>query len=214
MNAHLQIDILSYWHAGTGGTSGRHVDRVVDKTAAGLPLLNGKHIKGLLRDAVARSYHWGWFTESPLPTHSGDLIQWLFGTRNEANDDDSSRFTTESGKIFIGNALLPEADQNILNNAPLLCSSLYRDLFSTAIDSDSETGVSRGIAKDNSLRGIEVVVPVTLYADVDCDLPKDQAEAIFEMLKQAISLIDHVGGKRNSGLGRAKLSLVCQEETS
>ena len=206
MNKQLTVEIHSYWHAGTGRTSGSHVDSLVEKNNSGLPLLNGKHIKGLLRDAVARAADWGWFDEQVqgLPVSAKALEAWLFGTRNASdNSDDSSRFDTTAGVVFVSNAELPEADRLILSQkeSSELKTGLFRHVFSTAIDEET------GTAKDHSLRGAEVVIPLTLHSEITFNGDEKAAPAVFEILTQSLSLIDHVGGMRNRGFGRATLSL-------
>ncbi|PIE40278.1 MAG: hypothetical protein CSA51_01580 [Gammaproteobacteria bacterium] len=202
MNTQLRIDIHGYWYTGTGRTSGSHVDSLVEKDEHGLPYLNGRHLKGLLRDAIARAAQWGWFDEiEALPVSAGELESWLFGSRNAVDEDDSSRFTTHAGSLFISNAQLPQADQIALRGQPLR-KGLYRNLFSTAID------VETGTAKDQSLRGIEVVIPLTLYAELTLQGPSQSVQAAYEVLEKSITLIDYVGGMRNKGMGRATLSLI------
>jgi len=207
MNKQLTVEIHGYWHAGTGRTSGSHVDSLVEKDDLGLPLLNGRHLKGLLRDAVSRAVHWGWFDElqQDLPVNIDDLENWLFGSQstNDNSDDDSSRFNTTPGTLFISSAQLNEGDREILSgeDATELKAGLFRHIFSTAIDEKT------GTAKNRSLRGAEVVIPLTLYSDITFNGDANIATTVFKVIEQALSLIDHVGGMRNSGLGRATLSL-------
>lgn len=198
----LVIDISSYWHAGSGRTSGSHVDRLVEKNSNGLPYLNGRHNKGLIRDAVARAEHWGWFDDLPaIDTNSLSLTEWLFGTHSNSNtSSDDTRFDSVAGQLLISNATLSTQEMDILSKQPDLRAKLYRHLFSTAIEH------ATGTAKEHSLRGIEVVIPLTLTAEIEC-LDSHQAPQTFEYLSRAITLIDHVGGMRNRGLGRATLSL-------
>ncbi len=198
----LVIEISSYWHAGTGRTSGSHVDSLVEKTASGLPLLNGRHNKGLIRDAVYRAEDWGWFDDLPaLDTQGLSVTDWLFGSRNNSEDD--TRFDTSSGQLIVSNATLTADEATILEDDKNveLRKKLYRHIFSTAIEH------ATGTAKEHSLRGIEVVIPLTLSAELEC-LDGQQADLVFQYLERAISLIDHVGGMRNRGLGRATLSLT------
>ena len=203
MQQQLKIDILSYWHAGSGRTSGSHVDSLVGKNTQGLPYLNGRHLKGLLRDAVMRAEAWGWFDSLSVnkPDHLS-LTDWLFGTRAATGGDDMTRFETTAGIISISNGELLEAEVTALTHDETLKVALYSHLFSTAIEHDT------GTAKKHSLRGIEVVIPLTLYAEIDCQ--HSTSEIIFEQLNKACSLIDHVGGMRNRGLGRAKLTIEKQ----
>lgn len=204
MNKQLTVAIHSYWHAGTGRTSGSHVDSLVEKDKNGIPLLNGKHLKGLLRDAVSRAAYWGWFDDLELPVANQALAGWLFGSQNNSvNEDDSSRFDTTAGLIFVSNAELPLSDHMILSKkgSEKLKAGLFRHVFSTAIDEQT------GTAKDQSLRGIEVVIPLTLNAEITFNGDQQAATEVFNVLEKSLSLIDHVGGMRNRGLGRATLSL-------
>ncbi len=200
MNKQLKVEIHSYWHAGTGRTSGSHVDSLVEKDHRGLPRLSGRHLKGLLRDAVYRACSWGWFDDA------GDLETWLFGSaanpeQADGQDSDSTRFATTAGSLFISNAELRKSEQQALTQNTGLRSALYHSLFATAIDEQT------GSAKNQSLRGMEVVVPLTLYADINIQSDERQAHNAFDKLQQALSLIDHIGGMRNRGLGRATLTL-------
>lgn len=197
----LIMDISSYWHAGTGRTSGSHVDSLVEKTASGLPLLNGRHNKGLIRDAINRADDWGWFKDlSEIDTQGLSLTDWLFGSRHHSEADDT-RFDTSAGQLIVSNATLSANEVMTLEADIELREKLYRHIFSTAIEH------ATGTAKEHSLRGIEVVIPLTLCADIEC-LDSQQADVVFQYLERAISLIDHVGGMRNRGLGRATLSLT------
>ena len=69
---------------------------------------------------------------------------------------------------------------------------LYKKISSTAIDSDTR------MAKDHSLRDIEVVVPITLYGEIENIGDK-------EKILKALKLIKRVGLNRNRGLGRCEV---------
>ena len=69
---------------------------------------------------------------------------------------------------------------------------LYKKISSTAIDNDTKT------AKEHSLRDIEVVIPITLYGEVENIEDKDK-------ILKALKLIKRVGLNRNRGLGRCKV---------
>ncbi|MDD2650440.1 MAG: RAMP superfamily CRISPR-associated protein, partial [Candidatus Cloacimonetes bacterium] len=47
-----QVKFLSDWHCGSGLTSGSDVDALVIKDQNNLPIIPGKTIKGLLREAA------------------------------------------------------------------------------------------------------------------------------------------------------------------
>jgi len=69
---------------------------------------------------------------------------------------------------------------------------LYKKVSSTAIDSKTK------VAKDKSLRDIEVVIPLTLYGEVTNIKEK-------EKLKKALKFIKRLGLNRNRGLGRCEI---------
>ena len=69
---------------------------------------------------------------------------------------------------------------------------LYKKISSTAIDSNTK------MAKDHSLRDIEVVVPITLYGELENIGDK-------EKILKALKLIKRAGLNRNRGLGRCEV---------
>ena len=69
---------------------------------------------------------------------------------------------------------------------------LYKKISSTAIDSDTK------MAKDHSLRDIEVVIPITLYGEIENIGDK-------EKILKALKLIKRAGLNRNRGLGRCEV---------
>lgn len=205
----LEIDFRHYWHSGTGSSSGTHLDAMTAKDSTGLPFLSGKHIKGLLRHAWHRAETWGWMSELVLPV--GPAENWetlLFGSR----DLPGGRFETLPGMLFVDDAVLSEIERQWLQAQPELKPHLYQELYSTAID-------AQGSALNQSLRGIEVVVPVRLYAAISLELsaskPEHRAQqnqllaepSIWQTLDQVLSLVDQLGASRSRGLGEACVSL-------
>ena len=75
-------------------------------------------------------------------------------------------------------------------------------MHSTAIDHGT------GVATNKSLRGIEVVIPLTLYATLN-EVPsaKFKIPNWHKLLEPALPLIQAVGAHRSRGLGRAVVSL-------
>jgi len=69
---------------------------------------------------------------------------------------------------------------------------LYKKISSTAIDSKTK------MAKEHSLRDIEVVIPITLYGEIENIGDK-------EKILKALKLIKRVGLNRNRGLGRCEV---------
>lgn len=196
MSYQLTIDIQSYWHPGTGRGQGSHVDAVAHRDTDGLPVLPGKTVKGLLRDAVTR---WGSFNQAESKP---SLAEQLFGPDADAEEK-------WSGLLRVSDAVLPadvryylkkSAEENDGNNS--LIPGLYQTLHATAIEQKTGTAVNK------SLRGIEVVVPLTLYATLD-EVPgvAYKVEDWAERMHPALSLIQGVGAHRSRGLGRAVVAL-------
>ncbi len=206
-NYHLLLDLNSYWRPGTGKGSGSHVDAVVDTDRFGCPFIGGRMLKGLLRDAVLRTQHWNSAGIDNKPT-AETVAEILFGSW--AYEELRPRHKTISGLIRLGDALLDDDVRRWLCDYPQHRQTLFRDIFSTAIDPE------KGVARQGSLRGQQVVVPIQLRASLQVFEPeKKQATAheswVYEhtqtIIATALPLIRAVGAGRTRGLGRATLTL-------
>lgn len=101
---------------------------------------------------------------------------------------------TDMGKCYFSNATLEDnVKEQIVSNK--LQDNLYDEIASTKIED--------GLAADNSLRVIEVVVPLTLFGEID-EVP---TEYIADM-KKSIEMIKQMGLNRNRGLGRCRWEVV------
>ncbi len=197
----LLIDIRSPWHAGTGRGSGSHLDALVRRDPLGLPLLPGRSLKGLLRDAVYRASQLGWYG----PTADGlAFVQEAFGTRSGAEAIEPEDVT--AGRLRVGDACLREEVRQYLRHPDTteperaaLASTLVMDLYSTAMDETT------GVALSHSLRGIEVAVPLMLEATLDWQCAQDGIWR--EQLRRALPLLSAVGSQRSRGFGRARVTL-------
>lgn len=189
MSYQLKIDIQSYWHPGTGSGRGADVDAIVYRDANGLPRLPGKSLKGILRNAFSR---WKNLTQTDNAKPSADQ---LFG----AGADDGD---TWFGLIRVSDAVLADdICYHLLKNQELV-TGLYRTLHATAIKYETGTAVNK------SLRGIEVVIPLTLYATLDeVPIALHKTPNWHELIRPSLSLIQAVGAHRSRGLGRAVVTL-------
>jgi len=193
-SAVLHINIKNYWHAGSGRGSGAVLDAVVHRDNRGLPVLPGRHIKGLLRDALLRAADWEW------DNYSG-LAERLFGEASENRPHDAP--PPLSSCLRISDATLPEDVMVWLSSEPGrdLCSHLYRSLYATAINHET------GVAEDKSLRGIEVTVPLALSATISLLAGQQAPKNWQQKIAKVLPLINAVGAHRARGLGRAELHL-------
>jgi hypothetical protein len=135
-----------------------------------------------------------------LPFISGKTIKGL--TKEMAYELGDSNFVdrcfgkegTKAGECFFSNATIKDdIKKQIIDND--LAENLYDVVASTSIGKNS-------IAEDNSLREIEVVVPLTLSGEID-GLPSEFEEQMMDSL----SLIKRVGLNRNRGLGRCQFKV-------
>lgn len=189
MSYQLKIAIQSYWHPGTGSGRGSDVDAVTHRDKDGLPLLPGKTLKGILRDAVSR---WEQFTQAQ---HTPSLAEQLFG----AGADADAKWL---GSVRVSDAVLADDIRYYLLEDENLVAGLYRSIHATAIEHNT------GTAMNKSLRGIEVIVPLTLYASLD-EVPNAPYKVAnwHKTIEQSLGLIHAVGAHRTRGLGRAIVTL-------
>jgi hypothetical protein len=210
----IKIELLGYWHAGSGISAGTRVDAMIVRDAQGLPYFPGRTLKGLLRDAVHQAVTWGWFTDD----FSGfTLDALLFGTRGDA--ETAERGDVEPGMLLVSDARLSGEERAYLDSkeGQKLQSLLVKEVFSTAID---YKGPRSGVATEQSLRGQEVTIPMTLSAPLAIHLPVmataefSSAQAALlasgkvpEFLRRVLPLIESIGSSRHRGYGRAELTL-------
>lgn len=198
----LEVRIHDFWHVGTGRGGGPGVDARVRRTSAGLPLLPGRTLKGILRDAAEQAGALGW--------HTQDVEAW-FGTgldaAPEADDAvgalEEMRFRTEEGAVQIGSALLGhgEEQQERWELAARAGGDFVPGLFAEL----HQTAIERETAKKKTLRAIEVVVPLTLWARLD------GPERMLHDLERCLPLVTGIGNAKRRGLGRAALTLHAEE---
>lgn len=191
----LVVEVLDLWHAGSGRGQGRSLDAVVVVDPQGLPYLPGRQLKGLLRDAVRCLEHWG-----HVPA---DTTARLFGAEVPTGSDDLRLLRSRPGVLHVSNATLTPAERDWLVSPAgrQQLPRLFVEVFSTAMD-------DQGVAKDQTLRAIQMVVPMTLHATLTLDVSDpQQAAPLWAVLKQAAQLVQHVGAHRSRGAGRARLNL-------
>ncbi len=175
-NIEYEIEFFTDWHCGSGLAAGADLDATVLKDKMGLPFVPGKTIKGLLREAVE------------ILSDKKEIIQKAFGYFD-------SEIKHIKGEMFFTNAELSENEREVILNQKLK-AHLYRAVSSTAIDEN-------GIAKDHSLRKIEVTIPCKLYGEI-----KNVPDELYKDLENGLKLIKRLGVNRNRGLGRCRFSIT------
>ena len=189
----LTIELLDFWHCGTGKGSGEFLDALVERDRAGLPYVPGKMLKGLLRDAVGLCEAWG-------RLHEG-LQHRLFGSDSFNNETQQPAQPALPGCLQVSNACLPSellawlAHPDNVNYR----QALFREAFATAVDAKS------GVALGKSLRGMEVAIPMTLEAEIKPVPGQTPPQDWQAALTKALPLVGAVGHQRSRGLGRCIL---------
>ncbi len=187
----LEWTFYHYWHIGSGTGDDVSVDLSVLKDDYGLPVIPGKTIKGLFRDAyelMARH-----------PDFSGIDTDEMFGHGGRDTDGKEKsatlRFYSAGLPEDIRKYLLTDFSQNkdIIQN-------MYRTTSTTSLDEG-------GIAKDHTLRKKEVTIQMKLISHIDAE-----ENINMEHLKIAAGLVKFAGSGRNRGLGRLDITVKAEEK--
>lgn len=188
-SAVLQINILSYWHAGSGDGRGAELDALVLKSGEQLPYIPGRTVKGLLREGVTICEENGLLVKGRTDT--------LFGQPAGIGVREAST----PGSLVFDNASLPTEEARWLaaNHTPR--NALYDHFSSTSID-------EYGMAVDHTLRTIELCVPLCLYATV-----QGPGTDWLPDLKIGCTMVRALGSHRNRGLGRCEIQFIKEGET-
>jgi CRISPR/Cas system CSM-associated protein Csm3 (group 7 of RAMP superfamily) len=173
-----KIQFFSDWHCGSGLAAGADVDALVIKDDEGFPFIPGKTIKGLVREAI-----------ETIGSADENQIKNSFGFFKDDKEE------MVKGQMFFENAELDKNLKATIDNQKTT-KFLYRSISSTAIEEN-------GIAKDNSLRRVEVVVPCELEGKI-YDVP----DTIQDELIKALKFIKRMGVSRNRGLGRCQITVI------
>ncbi len=185
MDIKYKLEFFSYWHCGSGLSAGADVDLLVVKDGNGLPFVPGKTIKGLLREAAEELSRL-----NPQKYASSDDLAKVFGKAPNAENSEGSM-----GRAFFSNAEFPREDKvKIIDEK--LARYLFERVNATAIDES-------GIAKEHSLRRMEVALPCILTGEID-SIPEDAESTIVDALR----FIKRLGENRNRGLGRCMFTVI------
>lgn len=178
------IEFFTYWHCGSGLAKGADVDLLVVKDRDNLPFVPGKTVKGLLREAALELSEYGEFSK-------GAVLD-AFGI--EADEDNN--LSSKPGSLSFSNAVLSQKEHDALvaNKAQ---EYVYSSIASTAIDSET------GVAKDHSLRKMEVVVPCTVEGTIS-----GVDENFLSIIERSMKMVKRLGTNRNRGLGRCRFTVI------
>ena len=228
LSATLVLDFQTYWHCGTGRGGGVAIDAGVARDQHLLPMVPGRTIKGVLRDAV-RQYEALGHAQQTTGWTEALFGSWGFEPAGAANATPTPRYATIPGRLQISSAFMDHDIRNWLQqlaaggvvqpagglafDPATLIATLFHGLASTAIDEE-------GTARTASLRNIEVAVPLRMEAEItlapknaghqSLDDGSDVDGLWLQVLREAAPLIGGIGAGRTRGLGRCHVSLATQ----
>lgn len=190
-----KIEFFTCWHAGSGLSGGPAANAQVIKDEHGLPFIPGRTLKGLLRQAAGQinALHDKEVTKAFIETVFGigeDQIK-------EQSAGEEAAAVVKQGQCFFSNATLSQEVINQLSGNKAQRAMLFSTIASTAID-------EKGLARDQTLRQMEVTIPLTLYAAIE-GFPDDPK--LLQQLKKCFQWIKKMGVNRSRGLGRCRFSL-------
>lgn len=192
MSYQLTISVLSPWHAGSGRGDGPLSDALTIRDLCGLPFVPGKTLKGLIRDAVQSAEDLG---HCP----NGFTAQ-IFGDHAEEGVGGIKRFGATDGKVILSDATLSPRNnlkqlRSWAQSHPAELDTLFTNISSTALEEGR-------LVKTGSLRSIEFVRPVTLYASLEGVSAEEAA-----LIKLALPLLRAFGLRRNRGFGACEVTM-------
>ncbi len=191
------------------------------RDASGLPYLPGKSVKGLLRKALRVAAAVGEVPSDAEEDIFGSAVPGLGDVSDvDTLEDDQTpgdaqdlalergRFATKPGSVWFGSAELPEAWRRWARasanaDSAEVIAQLFDVVASTAID-------EHGVARDATLRVVEVAAPMQLEAVV-----AGQDEAAFDEalghLEKCLPYLRAIGSRTRRGYGRCAVKLERKE---
>jgi len=199
MTLKYEIKFLDYWHLSSGLSAGAKLDSTVTKDEHDIPYASGKTIKGLVREMALELGLDCDFLDRCFGTTS-DKKDKCYKKEPKTKDKDGKQIYT---KCYFANAILDKTTYKEIE-ANNLQNNLYDVIAFTKIgrkdkfDKNGKQIEKKDIAVDDSLREIEVVIPMTLKGEI-LDIPSQED---FDRLEKSLKMIKRMGLNRNRGLGR------------
>ncbi|WBM74942.1 RAMP superfamily CRISPR-associated protein [Saprospira grandis] len=215
-----ELQFFSNWHLGSGLSVGADMDATTIKDENGLPYVPGRTLKGIIRDAaqlLVDNEYSGFdqaFMDRVFGYNDQERRSQLIEAKTEQEKTAAFKALDEAAKseevetleslvhyqqqAFFSNAYLSKflAD-SLLNEGSKRQARLFQRISSTAIDGQN------GIAKNTSLRTIEVCIPLSVYGVID-----NVAEEDVEQLTKVLQAIKSMGQSRHRGLGRIAFTIL------
>lgn len=196
----LFIRLISDTSFGRGDGVAGLIDAEVQHDVYGLPYLNGRALKGLLRDEC-QSILFALSQQDGKDAHWHSAAVKLFGLSGSNEDGVSA--------LHITDACLPKEIREAVE-AAVLKEQLKREqvLASlTAVRKQTATDAATGAPKDDSLRASRVIIRETPFeAAVLCDAPLTPLE--LGLFAACVKGLRRMGTGRNRGRGKVQVRLL------
>lgn len=189
MKIKYRLFFSSDWHIGSGSGIPGMVDNGVLKDSQNVPVINGKTIKGITRDALEDVLY---LIPAPTP---GNVLEAIFG--GEGTKQGNAVFHNPSICMF-------ESDKTGSDYEKFVRYFGQRDIgairYHTAIDSN-------GTAKEHQLFSEETTEKqFEFFGQIEVD------EAYAKYVIAALKFITKIGGKRRRGLGQCEFQIQKPED--
>jgi hypothetical protein len=181
--ARISITFTDYWLGGTGGSGKGDIDVAAYRDDAKCPAMPMTQIKGTLRETARDHGVW-----------DQTLLEQYFGKAGEGGDSGE-----EAAIRFAGDATLEKSDHDWFDANDAARTALFSRLRSTALN-------EKGVARNQSLRTVEVCHPCTIVKEVDWVGDGEPDANWIEDLNLLCQLTFAFGRMKNDGLGRATAS--------
>ena len=183
----LTLTLSSFWRCGTGEPRGLLDDQCCRDSRLGLPIVPGRQLKGLLKDALDQADDFGWF--STVPDKPESVAKYLFGLDGE------------EGKLRVDNARLSDAEYQYFAANQKQINRLFRQSSAIAISHELQ------VTEQGALRTVEMAVPMTLQALVrPVNAEKLNGLNWQSLITESLPLIRSLGADRARGLGRVQIT--------
>ena len=185
MKIKYRLFFLSDWHIGSGSGIPGVVDNGVLKNNQNVPVINGKTIKGITRDALEDLLYF-----IKAPDHS-DVMETIFGWEGDK----------EGNAVFHNPSIcMDESDKKGSDYKEFLKFFEHRDIgdirYHTAIDSETGTASKHQLfSEETSEKCFE------FFGHIEID------EAYAKYLIAALKFTTKIGGKRRRGLGQCEFQI-------
>jgi CRISPR-associated protein Csx10 len=188
----IRVTMLSDWAVGDGTARHGSVDRRVRRDEDGLPILPGKTLRGLLREATGQA---AFALDNGQPGEWMALHEELFGGPARA------------GRLIVSSARMTPWIRQEVATHPQLAAGFIGLRASTAID-------DKGVALTDSLRLEERArAGCVLLGSIDVDVreswwkDEERSWGVRLLLSSGSLLMSRLGGKRRRGNGRCSVSI-------